>query len=393
MIKVKITKTDRLLEKIGLKYFLRLSSKIESQRAIKLKDIPSDKILKVVSENITINAIIIAFLVGALTTVPAVIFEIYYRDSYTPSSYYIILTLLTLILLVIEVSILYWLGMRSVYTLASLTDCQQESESKLPLEYNVKNMMVRSALELEDPSIEYLGIDPQKYVSKKWLIIRAILYKAKIALTSFTIRFLLRKIAMRYGVRVGFIWVAIPVTAIWDAIVMHRVIKDAKLRLFGYHLSKYISQEIITDRVLQTYSPSVKEGCIRAISTIMVLSKNYHPNSIMLLIRLNQNLAIKEEKDYDNLDEFLEYLNSTTLREKHLLRSLAGISAIFDAKLNRGERNALKKIFGEDEERYMNFSTELKSLLLSGHIHQSATLCEEIVLFSKISESHSSKLI
>ena len=380
MPKIKTNKTDKIIQKIGLKYFLRLSSKIKSERAIKLKDVPSDRVLQVVSQNITINAVIIAFLVGALTTVPAVIFEMYYRDSYTPSSYYLILSLVTLVLLVVEVSILYWLGMRSVYTLASLTDYENDNENRLPLEYSVKNMMVRSALELEDPAVEYLGIDPQKYVSKKWLVIRAILYKAKIALTSITIRFILRKIAMRYSVRVVFIWIAIPVTAIWDAIVMYRVIQDAKLRLFGYHLSIYISKEIITDKTLSTYSPSVKEGCIRAISTIMVLSKNYHPNSIMLLIRLNQNLAIKETKDCDNLDEFLEYINSVTPRERHLLRSLAGVSAIFDAKLNRGEKNALKKIFAEEEEKYMNFSKELKSLLISGSIHQSATLCEDMIL-------------
>jgi len=375
--KIKSNKTDRLIEKIGLKYFLRLSSKVKAERDIKLKDISSDRVLQIVSQNITINAVIIAFLVGALTTVPAVIFEMYYKDSHTPSSYYITLLIITLALLVVEVSILYWLGLRSVYTLSSLTD--YGDEKGLPLEYNVTNMMVRSALEIEDPAVEYLGIDPQKYVSKKWLIIRAILYKAKIALTSITIRFILKKVAMRYGVRVEFIWIAIPVTAIWDAVVMYRVIQDAKLRLFGYHLSKYISQEIITEEVLNSYSPSVKEGCIRAISTIMVLSKNYHPNSIMLLIRLNQNLAIKEAKDYDNLDEFLAYLDSTTPRERHLLRSLAGVSAIFDAKLNRGEKKALKKIFGEEEERYMSFSKELKSLLLSGSLHQSATLCEGII--------------
>ncbi|SFV70936.1 hypothetical protein MNB_SV-13-1547 [hydrothermal vent metagenome] len=380
MPKIKTNKTDKFIEKIGLKYFLRLSSKVKSEKIIKLKDIPSDGVLQVISQNITINAVIIAFLVGALTTVPAVIFEMYYRDNYTPSYYYLILSLITLLLLLIEVSILYWLGMRSVYTLASLTGYESEKEKTLPLEYDVKNMMVRSALELEDPAVEYLGIDPQKYVSKKWLIIRALLYKAKVALTSIITRLIFRKIAMRYGIRVGFIWIAIPITAIWDAIVMNRVIKDAKLRLFGYHLSLYISKEIITDKLLVTYSPSAKEGCIRAISTIMVLAKSYHPNNILLLIRLNQNFAIKEAKDYDNLEKFLEYLNSTSPKERHLLRIISGVSAVFDAELKRGEIDALKKIFGDEYERYMNFTKELKFLLLSGRIHQSASLCERMIL-------------
>lgn len=378
MLKIKTKKIDNLIEKIGLKYFLQLSSKVKAEKHITLKNIVSDKVLQTVSQNITINAVIIAFLVGALTTVPTVIFEMYYKDNYAPTTYYLILSLITIVLLIIEVGILYWLGIRSVYTLASLTGYEEE-KGDLPLEYAVKNMMVRSALELEDPAIEYLGIDPQKYVSKKWIIARTLLYKAKIMLTSIAIKLVLRKIAMRYGLRISFVWIAIPVTAIWDAIVMHRTIKDAKLRLFGYHLSKYISEEIITDKALQNYSLTVKEGCIRAISSIMVLSKNYHPNSITLLIRLNLNLTIKEEKDYDNLDDFLAYLASASPKEKHLLRSLAGISAIFDSTINKKEKDALEKIFGE-EKQYMDFSQELKELLISGRIHQAASLCETIII-------------
>ena len=380
MPKIKINKIDKLLEKIGLKYFLRLSSKVDFYPIIKLKDIPSDKILQTVADNISINTMIIAFLVGALTTVPAVIFEMYFHETYTPTFYYVILLLITFVLLVFELGILYWLGMRGVYTLASLTGYELEDKNKLPFEYNVKNMMVRSALELEDPVVEYLGIDPQKYVSKEWLLFRALLYKGKVALTSIFFRFVFKKIAMRYGMRVSFVWIAIPVTAVWDAIVMHRVIRDAKLRLFGYHLSRYISEEIISDEVLKSYPDTVKEGCIRAISTVMVLSRNYHPNSIILLIRLNQKLAINRSTDYDNLEQFLKYLNNTSEKEKHLLRSLAGVSAIFDAKLNKEERITLQKIFGEEEDKYMSFSNKLKSLLLSGRIHESALLCETIVI-------------
>jgi len=383
MLKIKSNKTDSLIEKIGVKYFFRLSAKIESEKIIKIKNIPADSILQVVTQNITINAVIIAFLVGALTTVPAVIFEMYFKESYIPSHYYLLLALITLLLLIVEIGMLYWLSIRSVHTLALLTGYEGETDSHLPLEYDVKNMMVRSAMELEDPVVEYLGIDPLKYTSKKWLIVKALLYKAKIALTSIIIRFALRKIAIRYGMRIEFVWVAIPVTAIWDAIVMYRVIQDAKLRLFGYYLSHYIAEEIITDKILQAYSPSVKEGAIRAISTVMILSKNYHPNNIILLIRLNKNLAIKEKKSYDDLELFLEYLSKTTPNERHLLRTLSGITAVFDGKLNRDEKKALKLIFAEEYDNYMRFSKTLKRLLLHGSIHKAVTICEEMILEKK----------
>jgi len=379
MPKIKRSKTDSLIEKIGVKYFYHLSKKIKSEKIIKLKDIPPDSVLQVVAQNITLNTVIIAFLVGALTTVPAVIFEIYFKESYTSSYYYILLALITLVLLIVEVGTLYWLGLKSVHTLALLTGYEGEADSYLPLEYDIKKMMVRSALELEDPVVEYLGIDPLKNVSKKWLVLKALLYKAKIALTSIIIRFAFRKIALRYGVRTGFVWVAIPVTAIWDAIVMYRVIQDAKLRLFGYHLSQYIADRVITDKLLETYSPSVKEGAIRAISTIMVRSKSYHPNNIILLIRLNRNLEVKEENSYDDLELFLEYLERASLSERHLLKTLSAISAVFDGKLNKEEKIALEQIFGDEHEQYMLFTEELKTLLLHGAIHESAMICEDII--------------
>ena len=377
--KIKSDKINTLIESIGVKFFIRFSKKLKAERTIKLKEIPSDRVLEVVSQNITLNTVIIAFLVGALTTVPAVLFEIYYRDLLEPLPYYALLSMVTVVFLVIEVGVLYWLGIRSVYTLAYLTGYKEDEESTLPPEYDVKKIMVRSALEIEDPAIEYLGIDPQKYASGYWLLLRTLLYKAKIALTTILAKLLLRKLVMRYGIRVGFVWVAIPVTAIWDAIIMYRVVQDAKLRLFGYHLSKYIASEIITDKLLNSYSKEIREGAIRAISTVMVQSKNYHPNNILLLIRMNENLVIQEKKDYDDLSIYINYLKSVSSEEKHLLRTLSGMAAVFDGKMNQDEKEALIKIFAE-EEHYMLFTKELKELLLLGHIHKAADLCEKMIL-------------
>ena len=385
MPKIKSNKTNSIIEKIGVKYFFRLSKKIKSEKVIKLKNIPIDTVLQVVTENITLNAVIIAFLVGALTTVPVVVFEIYFKESYSAGYYYLILALITVLLLTVEIATLYWLGIKSVHTLALLTGYEGKPDSHLPLEYDVKNMMVRSALELEDPMVEYLGIDPSKYASKKWLVVKALLYKAKIALTSVIARFALRKIALRYGMRLNFIWVAIPITAMWDAVVMYRVIRDAKLRLFGYHLSQYISEEIITDKFLKVYSSSVKEGAIRAISTVMVLSKNYHPNNIILLIRLNKNMKVKDEKNYDDLKLLLAYLEVATEKERHLLRTLAGIAAVFDGTLNRAEKLALKEIFAEKYDLYTTFTEALKTLLIEGMLHQAADICEEMIVTEKAS--------
>ena len=388
-LNIQTKKTESLLEKIGVKYFNRLSKQLEIDTDIHLKDIPSDKVLQVVSDNITMNTIIIAFLVGALTTVPAVVFEMYFRNAFSTFEYYSLLSVITLTLLIFEVGMLYWIGIRSTYTLAHLTGYDGSHEANLPPEYDIKKMMVRSALELNDPIIEYLGINPQKHISKKWLVATALLYKAKIMLTGIVIKLVLRKVVARYGLRVSFVWIAIPVTAIWDAIVMYKVIKDARLRLFGYHLSQYITEEVFTDERMNSYSPHIREGAIRTVSTIMSFSGSYHPNNIILLIRLSQNFDIDEHKDYDDLNKLLEHIRDASKEEKHLLKTLAGIAASFDGTINKAERKALIKIFGESNNDYMDFTEELRDFLLHNRLHKSAKFCRDgLISLSLISSQN-----
>ena len=374
---IKKSKIDAVLESLGSRYFNHISKNIEYKDEIKIQNIPSDKILNVVSSNISTYTVIIAFLVGALTTVPSVLFDIYYRDEFQVLSYYLILGGITLALLIVEISTLYWLGMRSSYTLTELIGYSNPNQDNLPPEYDIKKIMVRSALELDDLNIEYLGIKLDKHISKKWVLISSLLYKAKIVLSSAITRAILSKLFTREGLRVSFVWVSVPITAFWDAIVMYRVIRDARIRLFGYHLSKYITDEVLSDKVLDRYSPHTVEGTIRAVSTIIVLAKNYHPNNIILLMRLTNHFKIEEAKDYDNLEIFLEHLKNSSEEERHLLRTLAGISAVFDGKLNRKERKALQEIFGDKYKKYMSFTKELQSLLLDSKLHQSAQLCSD----------------
>ena len=380
-LKVKEGKSESFLENLGTKYFNHLSEKLKSDSTIHLENIPSDKVLQITANHVILNSVIIAFLVGALTTVPIVLFEMLYRESMSTMDYYLSFALLTAGMLILEIGSLYWLGMKSVHTLAHLTGFEDHKEEQtLPPEYDVTNIMVRTALEIPDPAIEYLGINPQKYVSKRWLVFTAILYKAKVVLSSIILKLVLRKIAARYGVRMGFIWIAIPVTAIWDAFVMYRVIKDAKLRLFGYQLSKFIINEVLSDEVLSSYPPHTREGAIRAISTVMVLSDTYHPNNVILLIRLSQNLDIVDEKDYDDLHKFLNHLDEADIQEKHFLRTLAGIAAVFDGVLNKKEKTALKMIFSHRYDEYIEMIEELRVLLTDGQLHKSAALCREKLL-------------
>jgi hypothetical protein len=112
----------------------------------------------------------------------------------------------------------------------------------------------------------------------------------------------------------------------------------------------------------------------------MVLSDTYHPNNVILLIRLSQNLEIIEESDYDDLYKFLNHLDEAPPQEKHFLRILAGIAAVCDGVLNKKEKEALKMIFSHRYDEYMEMIEELRFLLTDGQLHKSAALCQEKLL-------------
>jgi hypothetical protein len=121
-------------------------------------------------------------------------------------------------MLAIEFLVLFWLGLRTVYSLSCLTgQYQSNTDHLLPIEYSTSTILARSAMELPDPVVHYLGIDPLKHLSKSKLFMIAILYKAKVVLSSLIARIILTNTFGKGGSRTAFSWIAIPITGLWDA--------------------------------------------------------------------------------------------------------------------------------------------------------------------------------
>ncbi len=371
---------DNFFEKLGIRYFRHLYNRVRAEPYTEIEGLPSDRILQVIVQNITLNTVLIAFLTGALTTVPAVLVEIYYKNSLDTLHYFMLLGGVTLFMLAIELGVLYWLGLHAVHTLASITGhCELEADPTIPPEYQVERMLVRSALELPDPVIHYLGIDPTKNISQKKMLLAGLLYKAKVILTSLLLKLLLRKIAGRLGVRMGFVWVSIPVTALWDAWVMHRVIKDARLRLFGYQLSLFIIREILTEAFLNRLGPRTRLAAIRAVASVMVMANRYHPNNMLLLIRLSDNLSIREESDYDDWQKFLKMLEASSETERRFLRGLLVVAAAFDGKLSPAERRNLPLAFKEEQTKRFEQIETIIDMLENGELHRVARMTRALL--------------
>lgn len=367
------------LERAGAGYYRRLAGKLSPAFATPTatEEWSDDESLRFLSVVITDYAAIIAFCIGAACSVPAVLLEWQYADQLDVYHYYALQAGLGLIFLLIELGLLFWLGLKTVHSIACLTRHHRLDETDLlPGDDTVPNLLARAALELPDPVVRYLGIDPLKYVSKPKLLIIGLLYKLKVILSSILIKLILTRMAGKLGLRVSFSWVAIPVTAIWDAVVMYRVVKEARLRLFGHRLAEYLVEEVITPEFSARLSDKAQEGAVRAIATMMVLTQNHHPNMLILLFRFSEHFAVQDHADYDDWNAFLRVLDEVSAEDRIFLLDLLCIAAAFDGHLSPLEMRRLPEAFGSDSEAYLARVKALIECLLKGHIHQAKALCK-----------------
>jgi hypothetical protein len=368
-----------LLERWGVRYFDYLGKKFGTAELqnLTIDELPADAVLQSLSANITGFAAIVAFGVGSLTTLVTVWIEWHYKSVLPYTEYYTLYLSVLVLMLIIEFSVLFWLGLRTVYSLSCLTGHHQSSmDSLLPVEYATSTMLARAAMELPDPVVHYLGIDPLKHLSKSKLFMVATLYKVKVVLSSLLARIVLTDTFGKGSSRTAFSGIAIPITGFWDAFTLYKVAKEARLRLFGHKLAEYLSQQILTDDLLESLSPQAREGAVRAVATMMVLAQNYHPNMLILLTRISATFDRDNHCDYDDWDSFLKILNTVEEHERYFLLDLLCVSSAFDGKLSRLEKYHLPQAYQEFTDIYMERAQQLTTMLIDGRIHAAKALCK-----------------
>ena len=366
------------LERAGVFYYRRLAKKARASNHdnVSIQELPLDDTLRYLAEHTTTNAATIAFAIGAVTTMVTVWVEMTYSNTLDPLAYYSLLGSVTLAMLLIEFAVLFWVALRTVHCLAYLTGHHKvDDDPLLPGNDGVPNILARAALEVPDPVVHYLGVDPLKYVSKSELFLVGLFYKAKVILTSVAAKFLLRRLAGKAGLRMGFAWVAVPITGIWDAVIIYRVAREARLRLFGHRLAQHLSDQILTPAYLRQLSPKAREGAIRAVATMMVLTENYHPNMLMLLVQISDSVNAQDDCDYDDWNAFLDVLAEVSEKERYFLLDLLCIAAAFDGRVSKRERHRLPEAFGTLIDTYMQRIERLEHLLLTGQLHAAKALC------------------
>jgi hypothetical protein len=369
MIELK-KKRPGALEKFGLYYLNRFSISNAHHKPFEISDDELSRKVKRISN----KGILLSAITGIILVFPIVWLDVYYAKAPFLIHYGIVIAA-TIISTIIEFYILFLISLKAVHEVADLINMHASEKEYLDGMFGVKNILARTALELPDPELQILGIDPFKRISKKNLLILGLIYKAKIILSNVVIKLILLFTvgSTIMGIPIGY--EALLVEAFWNGLVLKRVVEEARLRLFGFALAEEITANVIKEGLIFQLSHEARIGFMRSIGNAVVMTQNYHPNMIILLIHFQDLLKIKGQYQFDNWEQFLHTLNNVTEKERSFLLDLFTVAAAFDGKLSDLEKENLQAAFKEDHHLYYPRLQQLTEALQQGRLNKALSLC------------------
>jgi hypothetical protein len=242
------------------------------------------------------------------------------------------------VLTVIEIVFLYWNALRAITRIGGIIGVSMKSGSGSNL---VATGLARSALEMPNPQTEIYGIDPYALMPRWRLLIQNLLYKLKVGATSFVLRILLRRIFARAVLRGYIPLLAIPLYAIWNAVITWRVMREARLRALAPFAVDQIVRRIET--ALPAPSHDVRRTLLHGAGEIVRRGSDAHPSYVLLLSRLLDVLGFEEEEidvDWERSRREFQALPQDARRQ------IAGILAMCALVAGR-PRSAQRKIVAE----------------------------------------------
>lgn len=238
---------------------------------------------------------------------------------------------------VIEIALLYWDALAQVRRMADATGLSLTASESLRRR-SVAAALARAALELPAPTEPAFGVDPLREANRIVLLLAGLVYKAKIALTGFLVKLVLRRALGRAAARWALAWVGVPVTAIWNAAVCWIVLRDARVALLG----PSAAAEFLLQRVLpRNVSTATGELCFRAVATAIVRNRTMHPNHWALLALLEAELGTPTATHIDDPARFFAKLPTLPATERTIVLDTLLLSCLLDGHLSRRDRRLL----------------------------------------------------
>ncbi|GAB6060204.1 LBF_2804 family protein [Desulfonatronum parangueonense] len=327
------TDTLNIFERWGLHWMRRHSR--SDQPA--LSHWPKEVLRKIqrMERSTIIQASILGAVSGALFGLTEMGLEEWFGDD-QGWRYWVIFSVLGLVISGAEIIILYWRIFRTVGRAATQAGLDIDRD-------DVERMMVlglsRAALDMPNPRAEFHGVDPYSRLPRWKLLMYTVFYRLKVGATSMALRVIMRRVLARAALRSLIPFAAIGVFAFWNALITYWILRQARIRTAGPVAIRDL--EAITKDDCDSLDQSRKELLYKAVGESVIRSQDAHPNHVLLLGQLLERWKIDEEKIKGEWREGA--LNETELGKagtKALLRILVA-ATILRGPPRKGQRKFL----------------------------------------------------
>ena len=332
-----------MLERVGLHYFRKRSTKFPARQGDEVYLLDADEMLAL--KRIERLAVVRAAIAGATSAAIAAA-ACYFADPLLdelPSDagfaqqwkYWLIVMGVTCVVTVAEILFLYWDALRTVHTLACAAGLDlfpKQGERSA-----VVTSLVQAALELPLPPETNPNVQPGRNTSWLMLFIAPLIYKTKVSLTSFLIKAIVRRYAGRVITRAWIEFVAVPVCAIWNAVVCWWIIREARYRAMGPSAIKYCLQQLY-DR-----NPDLSDEdrliALDAVASVISRNVNLHPNVERLYREVENSVdgdMTLNESEFQP-EQFLSQLGNLSAKQQEFQIGLLELASIIDGHLSPWE--------------------------------------------------------
>ena len=196
--------------------------------------------------------------------------------------------------------------------------------------------LARAALELPNPVDLKVGVNPHREAKKWRLVLISLAYKAKVGVTNFLVKLLIRRVLSRVALRGLLPFVALPVTAAWNGIVMWLVLREARIRAMGPSAVEELVQVVFDD------APQLSEqgrlSAVRAVASAIVRTQDLHPNLVRLLSTVSRRAGDTGKNELDDVGLFLSNLKTLEAAELKVTVQILAVAFVVDGRLTPREK-------------------------------------------------------
>lgn len=235
-----------------------------------------------------------------------------------------------------EILFLYWVVLHRVARITSIAGLRLSNRD---IEQVIAIGLSRAALDLPDPQEPIYGIDPYARVARWKLIAYAILYRIKIGATSFIARVLMRRVVARAALRAYIPLVAIGIYAVWNAIIIGWIMRASRIRAAGPIAVQELGERIRVERA--GMSEQARRAILEAVAEGIMRSANDHPNFLLLLARLFEDLELRPGTLNLDWSSNLATVSELQQPEQDLLLAVLTVTVMLDGRPNRAQKQFL----------------------------------------------------